>query len=415
MNNQQERHRTRWFVASLLLLIIVTGYLARLNISVALPFISDDYSWSQAQKGILGGLLLGGFLVSYGLSNIFFSPLVDLFGPKKSLIMAILLWSIFTSVGAVSGKIYGVFIISRIVVGVGQGILFPVASKIIQDFFPFEERSRANAIYQSGGILASFLAPLLLVPLIMIASWQFSFHLIAIVGFTLIIFVWIYLQDTPKQQSPDSMEKNSNLFGEWKNGLRSVIKRKKLWILIIAASCETIAWWGIILWLPTYLIEAQSFTIRQMGFGAALPYLAGLVGIFSGSWITDKTGRHISITTGSFLACALFLIFTPFAKTKVQILVIFSLMMFFLTIVGPNIFTMLQSIVPKSFIGSGTGFLNGIGNISGTLGPVLIGTILSLTGSYNLGLILIAAILITGGVSLISLSKTSFVKRVEPE
>lgn len=90
-------------------------------------------------------------------------------------------------------------------------------------------------------------------------------------------------------------------------------------------------------------------------------------------------------------------------------------MMFFLTVVGPNIFTMLQSIVPKSFIGSGTGFLNGIGNISGTLGPVLIGTILSLTGSYNLGLILIAAILITGGVSLISLSKTSFAKRVEPE
>lgn len=100
--------------------------------------------------------------------------------------MAIFLWSIFTSVGAVSGKIYGVFIISRIVVGVGQGILFPVASKIIQDFFPFEERSRANAIYQSGGILASFLAPLLLVPLIMIASWQFSFHLIAIVGLLLL-------------------------------------------------------------------------------------------------------------------------------------------------------------------------------------------------------------------------------------
>ena len=407
----REGYKTRWVVALLFLLIIVIGYLARLNISVALPFISKDYSWSQTQQGALGGFLLGSFLISYGLSNIFLSPLVDLFGPKKSLIIAIFLWSISTSIGALFGQIYGVFIISRIFLGIGQGILFPTASKVTQWSFPFKERSRANAFYQSGGILASFLTPVLLVPLITMTSWRLAFHLIALIGFILIIFVWIYLQDIPKQQNQCKENKRSKLISEWKNGLNSVIKKRELWILIIAASCETIAWWGIILWLPTYLIEAQGFTVRQMRFGAAVPYLAGLAGMFLGSWISDRTGRHINITTGAFLATALFFIFATLTQTKLQILIILSLMMFFLAIVGPNVFTILQSMISRSVIGSGTGLLNGVSNISGTLGPIIIGMLLTLTGAYNLGLIIIATILVVGAASL-SLLKISFPKQV---
>jgi len=413
MRNQRGRYKSKWLVVSLLLLIIVIGYLARLDISVALLFISKDYSWSQTQQGVLGGFLLGSFLISYGLSSIFLSPLVDLFGPKKSLIIAIFLWSISTSIGAIFGQIYDIFIISRIFLGIGQGILFPIASKITQGSFPFKERSRANAFYQSGGILASFLAPLLLVPLITLSSWRLMFHFIALIGFALTIFVWIYLQDIPKQQSESEKNRESKLISGWRKDLESVIKKRELWILIIAASCETIAWWGVILWLPTYLIEAQDFTIKQIGFGAAVPYLAGLAGMFLGSWISDRTGRHINITTGASLATALFFIFATLSQTKSQILIILSLMMFFLAIVGPNIFTILQSIIPKSVIGTGTGLLNGISNISGTLGPLVIGTALTLTGAYNLGLIVIAAILIVGVASLTSLSKMSFAKRIK--
>jgi MFS family permease len=146
MVDERERYGgSRWPVALLLLLIIVIGYLARLNISVALPFISEDYSWSQNQQGMLGGLLLGSFLISYGLSSIFLSPLVDLLGSKNSLIGAIFLWSISTLIGALLGQIYSIFVISRIFLGTGQGILFPVASKITQGSFPLKERSRANA------------------------------------------------------------------------------------------------------------------------------------------------------------------------------------------------------------------------------------------------------------------------------
>ena len=85
--------------------------------------------------------------------------------------------------------------------------------------------------------------------------------------------------------------------------------------------------------------------------------------------------------------------------------------MFFLAIVGPNVFTILQSMISRSVIGSGTGLLNGVSNISGTLGPIIIGMLLTLTGAYNLGLIIIATILVVGAASL-SLLKISFPKQV---
>jgi sugar phosphate permease len=89
------------------------------------------------------------------------------------------------------------------------------------------------------------------------------FYFIALVGFALIIVVRIYLEDTPKRQSESEKKWRPKLIREWRKGLESVIKKRDLWILIMVASCETIAWWGVILWLPTYLIEAQDSPLSK--------------------------------------------------------------------------------------------------------------------------------------------------------
>ena len=71
-------------IAFILFLTTLAAYIARVNLSVALPFISDDYGWTSVEEGLYGGLLLGIFLVGYGVSNVILSPLVDRFGPRKS-------------------------------------------------------------------------------------------------------------------------------------------------------------------------------------------------------------------------------------------------------------------------------------------------------------------------------------------
>ncbi len=135
MNTNTSRDK-RWLLLSLLVLSIFVAYLGRMSVSVALPFILSDMTWSIQEQGSLGGILLGIFLLSYGVSNIFFSPLIDIYGAKKMLVASILVWSCAVFMGAIWGQAYSIFLLSRIILGFGQGVLFPCATKFTAEWFP---------------------------------------------------------------------------------------------------------------------------------------------------------------------------------------------------------------------------------------------------------------------------------------
>jgi MFS family permease len=195
---QLKRQRQAALIAIILFITVLVGYLARVSISVALPFIKIDYGWNNEQLGSLGGLLLGIFLIGYGLSNIFLSPLLDCYGPRKGLLIAVTAWSILTFLTGIVGVYYSVFILLRFLLGIAQGVLFPSASKVTQAWFPPGRRSRMNALYHSSLELSNLLSPLLLIPLIMTINWQFMFVVLAAAGFIILIPIWLYLRDAPE-------------------------------------------------------------------------------------------------------------------------------------------------------------------------------------------------------------------------
>ena len=105
----RERQRKATIVAVLLFLSVLIGYLVRVSLSVAIPFVAEDFDWTPAQIGSLGGVLLGVFLVGYGLSNILISPLVDCYGPRKGILIAVASWSVVTLLTGLLGIFYSAF------------------------------------------------------------------------------------------------------------------------------------------------------------------------------------------------------------------------------------------------------------------------------------------------------------------
>ena len=406
---KQQNHRSeksRWFIVFLLFCAVLLAFFARMNISLALPFISGEYAWALSEKGIKGGLLLGTFVLSYGLSNIFLSPLADILGSKRCLLVSVILWSVSTSLGAIFGSIYLLFLASRVLLGVAQGILFPIASKITHNWFPFRERSRANAVYQSGSQVANLLAPLLLVPLIMVTSWKVMFHFVALGGFIICLPLALYLKETPSSLREVSPVNISVTFLE----LKKVIKNRSFRLLTIAFSMINIVWWGLSLWLPTYLIEARGFTIKEMALGAALPYLGGIVGMFGGSWMGDRTGRRVSLIILGFLAAAFLFSVILLVHSKIVLLVILTIIMFFLASIPPNTYTLAQLMIPSRVMSTGTGLINGLGNTVGVLGPIIMGLLIAWSGNYDVALSSLIIFLGLGIFSLLSLVKEEKLK-----
>ncbi len=66
----------------------------------------------------------------------------------------------------------------------------------------------------------------------------------------------------------------------------------------------------------------------------------------------------------------------------------------------------IQRIIPRQIIGAGTGIYNGMAMlIGGGAGPVLVGTIVSATGSYTSGIAALSGVLVVGAAAMLILGR----------
>lgn len=103
------------------------------------------------------GMMMTVFLAAYGIANVVLSPLGDYLGPRKAMMLCILIWTIALMVGGVATS-FALIIICRILLGIGEGFYYPLQSVFIKNWFPKQERGRANAAWIVGQSVAPAIA-----------------------------------------------------------------------------------------------------------------------------------------------------------------------------------------------------------------------------------------------------------------
>lgn len=403
-----------WRMALIVFLVTLSAYIARVNLSVALPYIGADFGWDTEQMGVYGGLLLGIFLVGYGLSNIFLSPLVDHFGPRKSMLIAVAVFSLLTFLTGLVGLIFSFLIIARLLLGLAQGIIYPSASKITQAWFRPNSRSKVNALHLSAMEWSNLLVPIFLIPIIIATTWRFAFFSVALLGFLVLIPVFLMLRDHPGySRGRNETRPLGEVMRKALKDLRAALKIKGILLLAIADAAGNLVWWGVSLWLPTYL-KAIGLTPAEIMWVASLPYLGGIAGLLLGSWLSDRTGRIILITV-TFQTAGAFFVLLLIGNTGIAaIMAILAGLFFFIALMPPNAFTLLQNIAPPELMGSATGIMNGIAVGMGVFGPIILGLGVAITGSYSAGFIIMALMQVLSAVLLLVFMRYGMVKKPSP-
>ncbi len=396
-------NRTAWSMALIVFAVTLSAYIARVNVSVALPYISQDFGWDKVEAAIYGGLLLGIFLAGYGISNIFLSPLVDHFGPRKSLLVAVAIFSVLTFLTGLVGLVFSFLIIARILLGFSQGIVYPSASKVTQAWFQPRQRSRVNALHLSAMEWSNLLVPIVLIPIIILTDWRYAFFAVGLLCALVLIPVFFYLRDCPECERI-RMHEHEQPLGELMRkamrDLRAATKIKGILILSAADAAGNLVWWGISLWLPSYLF-AIGLTQTEVIWVASLPYLGGIAGLLIGSYLSDKTGKVIWLTFAFQMVGALAVLLLIGTATAAAIMMVLAILFFFIALFPPNAFTLLQGIAPPELMGSATGLMNGIAVGMGVFGPIILGMAVAATGSYNAGFIIMALMQVLSAVLLI--------------
>ena len=407
----------RWQLPLAMLVTVLFSYYDRMNISFALPMIAEDYGWTVEEVGKYGGMLMSVFYIGYGLANMLLSPLGEKFGPKKSLCIVIVLFSIFAALQAPFGMILTGLVAVRFLLGLSEGIHFPMLNIMVKNWFPVHERSRANGIWICGLFLSMISAPFVVVPITERFGWQAMFIAVGLAGMVISLplvvkFLYNRPQDHPRITEEEmrfitrGMEKDEVHDLSFRQGLGILAKKKAYWVAVLGGIANNMVSFGLLNWLPIYFTQGRGLAFSDLSYATSIPYAFSIFGILLWAYLGDKTNQRALLAGIGFFGAAAGAYFAATSPTLPMVVALFALTIFIQISFAANEFAIIQRIVPRDMIGTGAGFYNGFCMlVGGGLGPVIVGSIVSATGSYTMGLISLTGICAFGGIVMIILGR----------
>lgn len=406
--------KKRFTIVACLFIGIFIAYLDRVNVSVL--GADDLFLMEMGIKGdpLKVGMMMSVFLAAYGVANVTLAPLGDYFGPRKSMMACIILWTISLFIGGIAGS-FTMIIVSRILLGIGEGFYYPLQSVFIKNWFPKQERGRAN----SAWVVSQSVAPALAMPfftwLIAAFGWRSNFWVCMSLGLIPLYLLWRHTADTPRKhksineaelqhiEAGMEPEQNANVAKPTLlERLKPFVANGHYWLLVIWYLSLQCMYWGLITWLPSYLRSARGFSWSEMGMLASLPFVLSIVAKASSGFIADKIGRSAPILMAAMLLAGFCVYMGAVTDHKYASAVLLSMAVAFCTMGTPVAWTLLQSLIDSKSVSTASGMMNGIANGLSSLAPAMIGMFIAITGEYSGGLLCLvftsAIATITAGV-----------------
>lgn len=388
----------RWRIPAVLGVTMVVNYLDRNNLALALPRIAEEFGWSDRQVGANGELLLGAFFLAFGLANITLSPLAERLGSKRSVLLALAAYSLCTILMGPLGSSLAALIVLRLLLGMGEGVHIPMLSAITSRWFPTHERSRANALWGVGILVATALAPLAVVPLIAAFGWRAAFVAVGLVGMLVSIpLVWRYVEDEPRRADGVSEAelayiREGSLSPEPVAGGVHYARQGRFWLATLGGALNAFCAFGVLNWLPTYFNRARGIAFEDLGWPLAFVFAAGVAGVLVMAYLGDRLGRRALLASGGFLVAAGLVALAPQVASVPALVGLFAAAVFCQGAYQAQEYAIIQRVVPAAHVGAGTGLYNGLAVLFGGVGGSFIpGSIVAATGSFEAGILSVVA------------------------
>ena len=394
------RWKVRYSVLSILWAGWLFSFLDRMVVSVALPFIGEEYQLDAASQGII----LSAFFAGYALFQIPGGMLADKFGPKRVMAFAIAWWSVFTSLTGMVFS-YPILLICRFVFGVGEGC-FPGSSwKTIATYFPSRERATATAIQASVNTLGPAIASLVAASIIATFGWRTVFIGLGIPGILISLIIYLYIKDDPHQHPRITAEELSELDSDSTDTsakpresiqFKQFLKMRILWQMVIIWFLFDITFWGFVSWLPSYLMKIRGFSVIKTGILGSLPFFVGTIGMLIGGYLSDRfKGYRKWLFIPNTLIAAGFLYLT-YSVTSADWAVVFQCVSsLFMFLAFAAFWGLVIDAIPPAIMGASSGTVNFGGQVAGFISPFVMGYLIDTNqGSFDMAFmfLIVAAI-----------------------
>jgi MFS family permease len=369
---------------------VFLNYVDRGAIGIAAPLMTAELRLDPEAFG----LVLSAFFWVYAPVQLVVGWLCDRFSVYRLMAAGVLLWAVATfATGFVGG--FASLLVLRVLLGVGETIAFPGASKIITRHVPPERRGMANAALSLGIALGPAAGTLAGGLILASFGWRAIF-----IAFGLVTLLWLgpwfgATRRLGRSEVPD----------ERRVPVRVLIGKWPLWSMSIAHIASNYVFYFLLGWLPLFLVTSRGLTIREMTYLATLGYAAQAVaalgfGMLSDSW--TKAGRQEAairrwmMILGQILA-GLAVLGIAFARGPLELGILLCLAGIATGALSLNTYAVAQMFAGPRAAGTWVGIQNAIGNMSGIFGPIVTGIIVKQMG-YTTAFAVTAAVGIAGAL-----------------
>ncbi|WP_413740403.1 MFS transporter [Sodalis sp. RH14] len=418
-----KHHNLRWLIIGIIALLTITNYLDRGNLSVAAPQIMRDLHISNAMMGVI----LSAFVWPYAIMNLPAGWAVDRFGVRLLLALAAGLWSIVAILTGFARGV-GAFIGLRVALGISEAPLFPAALKAADTWFPEREKAAATSAYIAATQVGLALAPPISTLLMAQFGWPVMFIIMGMLGFIALIG-WLVIYREPERHprlhrdelryisAGQQQRRDAALAGRGRVSLREwsgLFTYATTWYMVIGGFCLQYVFWFYITWLPTYLQQAQGFTLNRAGLLSALPYIAGGVAVLIGGRFSDRLvsrgvdpfkARRCTIA-GAAVMTALAMFVTAASNGPALAVALLTLGMFTYSLSSGNYWTLAAEAVTSRRLVASVGSIQNFGGfLGGACSPIVTGVVVDRFGGF------VPALVVAGAMALVSAVMYGFALR----
>ncbi|MBE2896661.1 MFS transporter [Pasteurellaceae bacterium HPA106] len=350
-----------------------------------LSAIGADLALSKAQLGSLVTWTLVGAVAG----GIIFGALSDRFGRVRVLTWTIVLFAVFTGLCAIAQG-YWDLLIYRTIAGIGLGGEFGIGMALAAEAWPARHRARASSYVALGwqlGVLAAALLTPLLLPVI---GWRGMF----LVGIIPAFVAW-YLRSKLHEPEVFQAKQKQPRQSKW-DSFRLLVKDREttkvsigIWIL---CSVQNFGYYGIMIWMPSFLSKQLGFTLAKSGLWTAMSVLGMMFGIWVFGQLADRIGRKPSFILFQIGAAIAVIVYSQLT-TPESMLIAGVVMGIFVNGMLGGYGALMSEAYPTEARATAQNVLFNLGRAVGGFGPIVVGAIVS-AYSFQVAIALLAAIYI---------------------
>ncbi len=347
--------------------------------ALVLVAVRADLGMDSQTAGFIQSLTL----IASAVGGLLFGVLADKWGRTRALMLSVLIYSIFTAACGFAQTVQQLAVF-RIFLGLGMGGEWASGAALVSETWKAEHRGKALGFMQSSWAIGYALAAIVnwLVQDVAGLDWRWVFFagvLPALYAFWVRRNVEEPAVWVAEQAKPSGVSIRQAMAGPM---LRITI------IVTLMNACTMFAWWGLNLWIPSYL-RSVGLTNVSMNWFVVVMQVGMWFGYVTFGYISDSIGRRRTYV-GYLVLAAIFVMAYANTSTPWLLLALGPFVAFFGTGYFSGFGAVTAELYPTAVRATAQGLTYNIGRVASASAPWVVGDLVQTQG-YPMALSVTAA------------------------